>query len=790
MKILNLKLRGAIGIMKGLGKEEIEIDFAQFENGLIALTGKNGAGKTTVMENLHPYRTMVSRSGSLQSHFYLKDSFRILTFELDGKLYESHIKIDAITGGSEAYLSQLIWSSTAENNTERKPLNDGKRSTYDDELEKLLGSQKLFFNSVFSGQKSKGIAELETSDRRKLFYELLNLNSYEVPLEKSKKELKACELQLASIEGQISSIDVSEGNKSELENTRVDTLNKIANTELAISKSEEEVEKLNSGIKECDIEIAKLGEKQKANDQLVERIGDIKNKSIELTENRNRKIIKLNSDLEDTKKLISHNQKLLQNKDEIERQISKRVTLQVELSDLKEEKSVLISRKNGLNQQYNDQLQSFNVLEEKIRKDESGLNHYTSKVKISESNLEQIKKDMSLIDGVPCDEEVGNNCQFLKNAYSSKDLFEQATNQLQELIDKKLYYSELVEKGKAELSSKKQVADEKYDFSAREINSKLKALEDDISSIEELLNKIGTSWEQQKAGLQEAETNVKVLTEKMENIQTIIDEASDNYDKQFIEFENQIEELRKKLDPNIVDKIDALNTKHDELTSELENHRSDISADQGQLDYLKGVLSDIEAQLETLQKNEIKLKSLNDQKAQIQTEIKDWTFLTKAFDKTGIPVLKLENSGYEITTIANDLLSLFENQFRIVFETTQLTKDKKKMKETFNINVLRGDDVTEISNFSGGEQVWIETALQLAISLLIRSQGKNLKTTFLDEADGALDINNAHLYLEMLRKGHNKSGVHNTFLITHRPELLDLIPQKIELADGLLTVLN
>src|SRR5574338_602723 len=98
MKILKLKLRGAIGIRKGLGLEEVEIDFSNFQSGLIALTGRNGSGKTTIMENLHPYRMMVSRDGSLQSHFFLKDSYRILDFEFNNRIYRAQIYIDALTG--------------------------------------------------------------------------------------------------------------------------------------------------------------------------------------------------------------------------------------------------------------------------------------------------------------------------------------------------------------------------------------------------------------------------------------------------------------------------------------------------------------------------------------------------------------------------------------------------------------------------------------------------------------------------------------------------------------------
>ena len=100
MKILRVKLRGFIGIQKGLGLDEIELDFNGLA-GLIALEGANGMGKTTLLENLQPFRTLPSRTGTLKSHCYLKDSLKELTFEFNGQVYRTVIKIDAKTTRSD-----------------------------------------------------------------------------------------------------------------------------------------------------------------------------------------------------------------------------------------------------------------------------------------------------------------------------------------------------------------------------------------------------------------------------------------------------------------------------------------------------------------------------------------------------------------------------------------------------------------------------------------------------------------------------------------------------------------
>ena len=79
MKINRIKLRGFVGIKKGMGLDEVELTLADL-HGLIALDGPNGFGKTTVLDNLQPYACLASRSGALSHHVFLRDSSRELDF--------------------------------------------------------------------------------------------------------------------------------------------------------------------------------------------------------------------------------------------------------------------------------------------------------------------------------------------------------------------------------------------------------------------------------------------------------------------------------------------------------------------------------------------------------------------------------------------------------------------------------------------------------------------------------------------------------------------------------------
>ncbi len=164
MKITSLKLRGFIGIKKGLGLDEISLDFSKL-SGLVALAGPNGHGKTTILDNLSPYRVLASRNKSLQHHVFLRDSIKELCFEFAGDTYRTLIKIDAESDRTEGF----IWKNDV-------PQVDGKVSEYDRYITALFGSQQLFFSSVFCAQNAEKISDMTTGELKKLFSEFLRLD--------------------------------------------------------------------------------------------------------------------------------------------------------------------------------------------------------------------------------------------------------------------------------------------------------------------------------------------------------------------------------------------------------------------------------------------------------------------------------------------------------------------------------------------------------------------------------------------------------------------------------------
>src|SRR5512137_2206263 len=97
---LALTLTGFKGIKSGLGRDTVTLDVESLtgEATLVAIAGANGRGKTTVMDNLHPYLVMPSRAGadglgafSYYDHVFLPESQKELVWEHRGRRYKSQL---------------------------------------------------------------------------------------------------------------------------------------------------------------------------------------------------------------------------------------------------------------------------------------------------------------------------------------------------------------------------------------------------------------------------------------------------------------------------------------------------------------------------------------------------------------------------------------------------------------------------------------------------------------------------------------------------------------------------
>lgn len=913
MRLLSLKLRGAIGTRKKLGLEEIEIDFSQFEPGLIAITGDNGYGKTTIIDNSQPFRELPSKPGTLEEHFELKNSYRILKYEFGGHIYESKLMIDALTGKSEAYLYR-----------DDLALNDGLKGSYDREITKLFGTKKLFFSSVFAAQASKGILSLEESDLRKLFYEILGINEYSPREDLAKKYLQKEQNKLEVLERELKTLTAE---KTECNITKEDIEKKIYEREEATqSKTETEakIKLIRVSIENCNIRIAEINLKIEQQKEIITKINELitdiefldEKKELELQEIEGRKTAEINTfnssnefdkhikeleakinyineEADKEKKEINKQVLELENgiktnsarKIEFETKITRSKTIienRLKIASNLDEKRKLGEEAAKLLATEKEHLLEISLLQEQKEAEEILLKtlrdkysdadkhhnsnqHQFSTIKELIESLEQLKKteldrlreEISTIDKVPCTEDVGRNCMFLTRAIESKDKLKDVENDYNNKIMVKIEESNTILL--ALENTKKLLAEVNEEIKARELQikeyftDKITSINEEVlncrTQIKEIAGKLAeiakTNWEGLDKELTEAEkntelweneiknivetnedkrNNIKPLQARLVNIQEKVTINLQDVENQILTYKQLLEKEKETIISFFKEKKSSTEAKFDstkinfekdlaanklkldetlkpektncEITlrlkrEELELAESSLIALDKKIIDLQTEITELNSKLVRKQFLEDEIQSKNSERLFVEEEIRQWGIIRESMSKTGIPVLKLEISGTEISRLTNNFLRHYDNKFRIVFETTSFTKDKKKQIEVFKIKVLDEDGICNILWKSGGEKVEIETALQLAIANFKRTQGSiKTDTGYLDESDGPLSLKNAQHYFEVIEEAHNLSGVINTIVITHRNELIEKIPQRIELSDGYFTIIN
>ena len=187
-ELLYARVRGA----KGMKVEDFEINFEDYDDGVIGLIGLVGRGKSTMIENCQPYSCLITRDGKLTDHYYLRDSLRELIYrDEEGTYYKIIMNINgAIKTGSVEY---LVYTSTDRETWIPVPECNGNLKCYDTWVEETFGSKALFLSTCFTAKEAtvgcKDISEATPTENMDLFAKLLGLSYYKT-LEEMAKNIK------------------------------------------------------------------------------------------------------------------------------------------------------------------------------------------------------------------------------------------------------------------------------------------------------------------------------------------------------------------------------------------------------------------------------------------------------------------------------------------------------------------------------------------------------------------------------------------------------------------------
>jgi DNA repair exonuclease SbcCD ATPase subunit len=756
MIIERLKVDNAIGF-ENVGSS-VDLDFTQFAPGAIALVGDNGAGKTFLMENCHPWPYMPSRKGFAE-HFVGKNAGKDITIKMpNGDLYRFLLKVNADSARVERYVY-----------LNGEAVNDGKRESYDEIVTRLFGSKESFFKTVFAVQNDDGIGGMTDGGRKKLISDMCDLDQLQLISDAALAQKKDAKAKLAIKDNQTATMHDEVDGIPQVEDTIKRINENLEEFKTTLCNMDLEKDQLNIEIQELKLSESKQADVKKQASDLYSKLDDKRTDLESLKEKKNRthdSFAAINAELE---KQIGYLQGLLNDADQ------HRLNLQ-----LKKEQVALDDQLAKLKEQYRTLSMAAQNKAGDIQRARMDHNSLISVVK---ENITAAEKLAEPLNDVPCQDEeawgFGEGLNVIENCKACP-LIAQATEAADKIVELDNQLTELkatdpvTEEMKAELKTaeeareanieagkaiREQLKDEKYEQCPLTIDTLEKAVLQ--------LNEASTKLEMYQKQLADAKPEQEKATQDM----------TDQVGKAFQEvtrLEAELKNLESEIDNQVSAKLAQAQEARDNAAHQVEVISNTILGQE------KG-LAAREADLERLTGLKTKLDELNIEIEKVKVSIRRWQKIETAFSRVGIQIFKIEAAAPSITEEADKILATFKKDYRLKIRTTRLGTEGQQI-ECFEIKVLTDKGEKKVENLSGGQAIWVDTALRIALSIFrskVNSQHRFM-TRFYDEKDGALTTDMAWAYYQAIMAGHDASGCHHTLFVSHRDEFKDQCTQAIE----------
>ena len=199
MKIIYAKFINFSGIYAGIGVEEIELDFSKADNVITMLLGGNGAGKTTIMSLLHPYRG----TNDSRANFILEGKKGLKEIHLQEK--KDIYKIQHYYGSQSSHNKSFIQKNGEEMNA------NGGIKTFDSYLQEEFNLNKDYFRIARLGSNVTTFIDLKTAERKKYINNFLpDIDDYLSKFEIVNDKFKMLNNSIKVINTQLDKLDDKE----------------------------------------------------------------------------------------------------------------------------------------------------------------------------------------------------------------------------------------------------------------------------------------------------------------------------------------------------------------------------------------------------------------------------------------------------------------------------------------------------------------------------------------------------------------------------------------------------
>lgn len=809
MKPLKVLLQGFEGIFSAFGRDSIELDLRSIPSdaAIVALVAPNGGGKTTILENLHPYRVMPSRSTTLGPGGFSywtqvrgPNALKDLLWEHDGVLYHTVLsfKMTGKTQKSDCYLYR--WDTALEAWTPvllaDGTLSDGKSSTYDQCVDEILGPPEKFFTAHFSAQGRKTIASYGAGDIKAILASVLGLENYRDLATKAAQVGKYLRQQLEGLNAELAEARGYDNTAAALvaELDQAERLILAGNDDEALAQAN-----VNGARDALARLLAKRDSQAKNADEvrfLNEQISGVLTKAatsqagvraqFEKDQDRH------NSEVAGARAAIVSAQSIVHSNDNEWRRLSAVLAEK----DLVTQAVARLPDRQRQVKQIEDAIEAHEVTLREAVSLRSKLSamlvehaKLTSEGQATSIRIKSLMATAALVDQVPCKgSEMQQACSLMAQANTAmreipafeadraakRAAYEKLTQEVREL-QARITSFDTIERDVRELQRKRKAASD-----ALEDDNRLAARSPLIVDAETRLPVLQESTEQQRQVIAAATERMAQASTALAAIETQKAQAIALIETNRLAEIKMLEDRLEKLEVPVSDaEVDAHQSAVANASAGLVAAQSKARARSEQKVALLG-------KLEAVRALAARSGQMKEQAERLQEEMAKWKLLEKGLGNDGCVALSIDDAGPEIAAICNGLLSdCFGGRFIVRLDTQRQTQNGDT-RETFNVTVFDGHRGTEksLGDMSGGEEILVNECLTRSVALYAsQSAPTNCQTLFTDETDGALDPEAKRTFMQMKRAVLKQGGYDREYFITHTPELWEMADHKIMVAE-------
>jgi exonuclease SbcC len=778
MRPLRLIAEGFRGIQDGLGLDRLEADLANL-SGIVAITGDNGRGKSTFLGLLQPWPVLPDHGNDIYSQVS-GPALKQLEFEAGGNVWRSVLEVNPRHKRIRASLYRQEgsgWQPASQDNIK----STGTMATYQDLLANIISPEDLFFATAFRSQRARPLATMKPAELKGVIVQALDIPGLEALGQKASRVSNALSDHASGLSGSLKSQKQEQARLEKIVAGATELPPRLIALREVEKQTRTAYEKALTALAEARARAATQLEALARRQEAETRLGVLAAEKASLVQERGQIEEELSRDQLECNTSIATARQSLTGAPAAEK--AHKELPQATLSAKNYEDQV--AAKEALAEKLNTEIGQLALLEKQLSETAGEITRLEAQLTYLRDQGTGLRKTADLLTQVTCDTRLKTSCRLLGDARTSQETLPS--------IREKYAIADQAKKAALARSSELTTALaplESLRTSQTENDLSLRTAREARDQSQKKLTRLQTLAANLPV-IQAARQTITDAEARLARFKQTSQGRTAATNRKILGIEGDISALRQRLAADPVPTIDV-----GHLETEEQATRAKVDQASSNCLELERLITETEVSAKALDRITTEIHDLSAQIVIHQSRAARFSLVSKAFSKSGVISLLIEEVGPALAAETNALLqNCFGGRFAVSVRTVVEKAGGSGTKEVFDLLVYDYDssssDPKSLGDLSGGELSMVEPAITHALALINSSKaGKRLQATFSDEILKSISPANRVEGFEMFRQFHNRGGFDTSYLITHEEDIWARCDRILQFTDGGIVGLN